>query len=224
MDNNLLQELEEHFNAFINLKDYNQFNTGIVSYFRFIDNKYPLNKVAENLFLSPSSPSILGNINGLYKWFLGGAPRPNISISPMSVQGSGIYIFHNSMIEGAKRLGFRSKGKVILHTATNNKSVCLEGEELRCYSLKRDDPKRFKIILILFRTETGKPASEIACLLGKENPTKTEQDNIKKEIKMINTLFQNHCDVSGELIVHTKMKGKNIYSLNRELFIFEKEK
>ncbi|OHA83723.1 MAG: hypothetical protein A2408_00455 [Candidatus Yonathbacteria bacterium RIFOXYC1_FULL_52_10] len=223
--NNLLQELEKHFSAFIDLENTDDFYTGLVSYFRFIEETYPFNDIAHALFASQSRRiGTLANVNGLYRMIVFGETGIRASISPISKSGSGISTFHTHMIETVNRLWNVEKRKIVLNTTRGNKSICLVGEVLRCYPMKGDAPERFKIITILFKTETGKSAGEVAEVLRKNGADKTVQDNIKKEIKKINVLFRGNCEVMEDLVVHTKVKGKNIYSLNRKQFDFETKK
>ncbi len=91
--------------------------------------------------------------------------------------------------------------------------------------MKGEEPKRFKLILLLFPTETGKSAREIANFLyHTDGIDKNKQALVKREINNINTLFKKKTRTTEELIISPKNKGKNIYSLNRRQFNFEKEK
>lgn len=124
-----------------------------------------------------------------------------------------------------KREVASSKQKVVLQAKRGASSVCvIVGEKVKCYATKGASPMRFKIITILLKTESGKSARTIADKLAKDGANKTVQDNLKKEIRKVNELFKEHCEVPENLILQTRSKGKNVYSLNRDRFVFEVEK
>jgi hypothetical protein len=223
--NNPLEELEKRFTEFAKLRDPEEDAMKFVDYLLFIDETPPLNTIARKIFNDrPFSP-----IPSLYQAVKRAGQEPgkkiwlNLMLEINEIKPF-ISTFHMNMAEGAKQVGLTKMKRIILHTKKGSKSVCLVGETPHCYSIKRSEPERFKIIFILFKTETGKSAREIGDLLKGNGESKIVQDNIKKEIEKINILFQNNCEVSDELIVDTKSKGKNIYCLNRKHFIFQTEK
>lgn len=224
--NNPLEELEERFNAFIELKDPNRFYSGLTSYFHFIEDTFPLNNIAHTLFSSRSNRSVLlHNVRNSYQERVFNKSGNNFPIDPMSVSGSGLFFFHNYMVEAAKQAGLTKKKTVILHQ--KEARICLQSEKPRCYSMriaKGTIPKRFEIIMGLLKTKTGKSAGDIAKLLGKDDAGRITQDNIKKEVRHINKMFKEKLDIEEELITHTESRGKNIYFLNREGFTFHTEK
>lgn len=226
--NNSLEELEERFNALAKLRapeGYSEnYSREFTDYLLFIDETSPLNTIAREIFNNKPFP-----IFPLYQAVKRARQEPGKKIwlelmSEIESLRPFITTFHMQMVEGAKQIGLTSQKRIILHTNKGNKSICLVGEPPRCYSIKGSDPERFKIILILFKTETGKSAREIGDLLKEDGANKTLQDNIKKEIGKINILFKSNCEVSDKLIVDNRSNGKNIYSLNRKQFIFETEK
>lgn len=228
MNNDLLQELEKHYTAFLKQKelDGDAHQAGIISYLRFIEETPIFRNIAHSIFSSPSSPSVIRNdVNDFYQISILHKPnsKPGHPIWLVST-GTGVALFHRYLVEGAKQFGLTNKRKIILHKEKNDNRVCLVGDTLLCYPIKREAPERFEIILVLFGTEAGKSAREIASSLWKKDDGKIIQDNIKKEIEKINILFKSYCDVSDDLIVHDKMKSKNIYFLNRKQFAFEVEK
>lgn len=223
-EDNPLQELDERFKAFVGQQDYDEFYSGVSRYFRFIRDTFPFNQIAQTLFKSNQSSVILDNTNDLYKSFVLNEPDPKYSISPATLSGSGISAFHQRLVSEAKKIGLKNKNLVILHNGETSKSICLTGKTTNCYPIKGRSPKRFEMVYILYKTKTGKSACEIADLLKKNGEDKNVQDKIKKEIVEVNKLFQENCKTSDKLIVHVGIKGKNIYSLNRDQFIFEIKK
>lgn len=107
--NSLIQELETHFQSFIKEKDYDKFCRSITSYFQFIEDTYPFNEIAQRLFSSRSSPTILHKVSGLYQMFVHNKKDPRFSISSQSVGGSGLSTFHSLLKEKAKQLGLNTK-------------------------------------------------------------------------------------------------------------------
>lgn len=106
MASNLLQELEEHFNAFVETKDPDKFHSGIVSYFRFIEDTFPFNNIARALFSAQKKSVFIYNVSGLYQTFVFNKPNSTgSSIDPWSVGGSGISYFHAEMVAAAKKSG-----------------------------------------------------------------------------------------------------------------------
>lgn len=228
MNNELLQELEKHYSAFLKQKELDDdiYLTGAISYFRFIEETPIFRSIAHSLLSSPLSPSVIRNdVNDFYQTFILHKPNPKRGHPTGSVStGSYITIFHKHMIEGAKQFGLTNKRKIILHKENNDNRVCLVGEMLLCYSMKGEAPERFEIVLYLFEAVAGKSAREIANSLWKREEKKTVQDTIKREIEKVNTLFKKYCHISDDLISCDKLKGKNIYFLNRKEFAFEIEK
>lgn len=224
--NNPLEELERLFNAFINLKDPDKFYSGVASYFRYIEDTYPLNGIAHTIFSSHLNRSVaIYNVSSLYQTIVFHKSGLNSSIDPMSVSESGVFSFHRYMVEAAKQAGLTNKKTIVLHL--KEARVCLLGEEPLCYSIKLmkgELSEMFQIIIRLLKTETGKSAGEIAGYFGKVREDRTTQDNTKKTIIKINKRFQAELGVKEELIVHTKSRGKNVYFLNRERFNFKTEK
>lgn len=225
MNNNAIQELERRYNAFLEQKeldgDANQ--TGAIAYFRFIEDTPVLRNIATSLFSTPSSKSVTWHeANELFQIYVLhksiselGHPTNLVSTN------SGVNRFHRYIVNGAKQFGLTDKRKVILHKESGDNRICLAGETLLCYPMKGEKPERFDIVLGLFKAEAGKSAREIAEFLWKKEKGKVVQDNIKKEIEKINTLFAKHCHASDDLILHDKLKGKNIYFLNKKQFVFE---
>lgn len=222
--NNPLKELEKRFKDFINLKDAHEFFFGFAKYCRFIEDTYPLNNIAHTIFSSSSTPSILINVKKVYESVVNNKKlEPPFFISPEG--GSGIFMFHRYMIEGAKRVGLSNKQKVFLYTKMGDQKICLAGEKPPCSPFRGEEPQRFRIIHpILFRTETGHSARDIADRLGKEGKNKIAQDNTKKTIRAINEKCRKDLEITDDLITHTEQGGKNIYFLNRERFNFEIKK
>ena len=223
----LLGELNKRFNDFIKQKDGIRFFLGLTKYFRFIENNYPLNDIARHIFSSTSTPSVVSNIKGLYERVIFNKPISEgfFGISPESLGGSGLSAFHSLLVENLKKLGFSDKQKIFLYTKKGDQRICLAGENHICVSFKGEATKRFKIVHpILFRTETGHSAREIAELLDKDEKDRIVQDNIKKEIKAIDIKCQKELEIKRDLITKTKQGGKNIYFLNRKHFTFEPKK
>ena len=113
MNDNLLQELEKHFDDFINLKDPDKFYSGLRSYFRFIEDTFPFNNIAHTLFSSRSTPSLLrSNTSALYESLVFNKPN-NFTINPidpMSIKASQLSSFHSYMKDGFSRLFTRDTG------------------------------------------------------------------------------------------------------------------
>ncbi len=231
--NDPLEELEKRFDAFAKLRnplqDLEKISAGVFDYLLFIDKTSPLNSIAREVFNeNPSSPifQLYQKVrhaeqecsNPYQKIWLDFALEIE-SLRPF------IRIFHMQMVEGAKQAGLTRKRNIVLHL--KEARICLMNEKQHCYSMRLKGgtiPERFEIIAKLLRTKTGKSAGEIANLLNKDGKNKIVQDNIKKEIKHINTHFQAKLDIKKELIVHMESRGKNIYFLNREDFNFQTEK
>lgn len=105
-------------------------------------------------------------------------------------------------------------------------SVCDESPGGLCYAIRwlknKKKPQRFQIILLLQREKIGgKSAASLATAFGKE--TKSARENIKNEIGEINARFREELEMEDDLIVMYKTGGKNMYSLNREVFNFRIE-
>lgn len=233
MNDEILQELERRYNAFLDQKeiDGDACQTGAISYFRFIEETPILRNIATSVFSVPLSPSVTWHeANDLFQTYILHKPisfeRGN-SVRSM-ITSSGIRHFHRYMVDGVKQFGLSNglsnKQKILLHKESGNNRICSVGKTLHCYSIKGEAPKRFDIVLELFKGGVGRSAREIAAFLHKDEEDKTVQDNIKKEIRKINALFKVYCDVSDDLILHERSKGKNIYFLNREQFSFEVER
>lgn len=116
------------------------------------------------------------------------------------------------------------KKSILLHTNKGEQRVCLENEQPPCYPIRGESPQRFKIIHILYQTKNGKTVREIMSLLNKDEPTKAEQNNLKREIKEINKQFKACLDLRDDLIDIGKSGYKNIYFLNRKRFNFNTKK
>lgn len=221
-NNNLIKELNIYFNVFAKEKDFDKFHRNLSEYFNFIENTYPLKEITRNLFASTNTFSTVRyKVNDLYDLYVFNKRDEGVSISPKSFAGSGMNIFHKLLLNELKKAGYDDKETVTINDGGNSKKVCL-GDS--CYLIKGKDPQRFKIITILFKTKTGKTASEIAELLNKNSKNKTVQDGVKKEIDRLNILFLTNCKTTEKIIVDVSNRGKNVYSLNREYYNFEKEK
>lgn len=231
---NLFDELEKRFIAFANAEDFDKFYIGLTNYFRFIAGNHPLNSIAQSLFLSHKSMLGFDNIKSAYEAIVSDGTLGFHGISP--IEQTGLRIFHGFMIDGLKRAGLIKKKTIILYMADEDemkkndiigeRRICLVDDNPLCLSFKGKgkETQKFKIIRILFGVEkTGKSAREIALSLDK-NGTPIEQDNIKKAIEEINESFQNLSRVKSDLIIITKIGGKNLYFLNRSRFNFAKEK
>lgn len=120
MNDNSLQELEKHFNAFIKVEDPDEFHSGLTSYFRFIEDTYPLRDIAQNIFSSSSGLRIFSNVSGLYQMFVYGKLKHSFSVSPLSVGGSGISIFHTHMVESLKKNGLGRNQRAITKDMDGN--------------------------------------------------------------------------------------------------------
>ena len=235
---NQLDELDEHFATLIKEKDREKFFRAVCEYLLYISDTSPLNSIARG--------ALSGGMERLYKALQKAAKEvgnPTDKIwgdvvrqatgkasayeAPASFWDTDtlrpfVRAFHWRMVEGAFANGLTRKRTIVFHTTDT--SICMLGDEAKCYSIRGGNPQRFKIILILLRTQTGKSAREIARLLYKPSEKKSVQDNLKEEIADINKIFKNNLDVEDELIVRIVQSGKNIYSLNRERFYFRKEK
>lgn len=228
MRNDLLQEIERHYSAFLKQKelDGDAYQTGAISYFRFIEETPIFRDIAHSLFSSPSSPSVIrNNVNDFYQTLILHKPNSKSGYPTGSgLNSSGVAIFHKYLIDGAKQFGLTDKQRIRLHKEKDNNRICLIGEVLLCYPIKGEAPERFEIVLDLFEAVAGKSAREIANSLWKRGEKKTVQDTIKREIEKVNTLFKKYCHIPNDLISCDKLKGKNIYFLNRKEFSFEIEK
>ncbi|NQV93359.1 hypothetical protein HQ403_02570 [Candidatus Kaiserbacteria bacterium] len=105
MSGNPINELEEKFNAFINEKDDHRFFLRLSKYFQFIEDTFPLDNIVKKLFSSPSELSMFKNIEGLYNSIVLHKSPTRFSISPSSVDGSGIRTLHKRLIEEARKSG-----------------------------------------------------------------------------------------------------------------------
>lgn len=223
--NNLLEELESYFKSFINDKAERSFHNGLISYLQFIEDTVPFHEIAHKILFPRPEMIVLSPIKDFYRaTILRDGQNIVFPITPNTIDGSGLFLFHKMLNEGAGKVGLSRRQEVILQTAENDKKICLSGKPMKCYSFKRENPQRFLIVIALLKTESGKSAREIANALNKDGANKIVQDNIKKEIGNINKLFKEHAAVKDNLISKVESGGKNIYFLNRDRFSFSKEK
>lgn len=220
--NNPSKELEKYFRVITKAKNWDERYSAVINYFRFIGDTYPLNDIAKSILSSSTRPTIFSNVNKIYGYVVLGESDHNFYID----NGNGISLFHSYMIENIKRVTPPVKEADVKKTIIlkrKSKSICLVSEKPLCYTIKGEYAQRFQMVYILFRTETGKSAREIAQDLSKDG-TRTEQDNIKKEIGAINEKFKKDLEIKSGLIISTKPGAKNLYFLNRKRFNFEVEK
>lgn len=221
MTRNLLQELDYKFIELTKQNDEYKFYGQLKDYFNYIENTHPFKELANNLFQSPTSMLVVRTVRQIYDQVLFNKKNNFIPINPENLSGSGVFVFHSQLVEKAKQLNLDSKQEIIIEKETGSQRVCLIGSQTHCYKPSKNNSKRFKIILILLRSKTGKTAEEIQALLDKSKKNgKVAQQNIKDDIKEINKKFSEDCFTNLDLISYDKSGNKNRYFLNRNSFKF----
>ncbi len=112
-----LKTLNELFNDAVNEKDDDKLFSLITRYFHFIKNTYPLNGIADTLFSSSSSGVLIKNISKLYNAIINHKQfDASVSISHLSVKGSGLISFHTELVNNLNKIRISGKQKIIKET------------------------------------------------------------------------------------------------------------
>jgi len=211
-----LKELERRFNKILEPEDESRepytlpkAPQAIKEYLLFVEETSPFNTIAREMREKYPSTSTM-----LLEKIRTGA----VGVVDMSMARPFARSLHLHLVEELKKqIRAGRKGLVFYEKGGR---VCLVGNETRCYPTRAEAPQRFEIVKILLRTRSGKSASEIAQMLGKNlaQKNKSVQDNIKDDIDAINEKFMEKTDTDKKLILCSRPGKRNIYVLNREDF------
>jgi len=218
-DNNVLRELDDIFKSFVDLEDYDRFFSGLMRYFEFIGKKYPFREIVADVLASPGIYMV--NVKAMYENIVLGKKNEQMAfLSPMNKKE--ILRFHDLIIGEGKKFGFEMKINLVIDTSPSNQRIYLEEDPTKTLSFKGVDTDRFKILLKLSSVQGGKTVDELVEFLHK---TKKESGgNIMKSIKKINERFRDDVNVDHDIITRSKIKNKNIYFINKEVFLIMKKK
>lgn len=222
---NSLNELEKHFDILVVEKQPEKYSQALADYLLFIEETSPFNTIARRMDKPMIVSALYKELEQLLKKNNGMTPAV-LSYSFWDIEHTRPFVrtFHDRIIKRAIDQGLTRKKTIILDEKIGNQRICLVGKEPLCYPLKGEETERFKIVLILYRTETGKTAGEIFELLYHKKADKDDQNKIKIAIREINFLFKKDTGSDRDLIPFNKNRGKNVYFLNRKDFNFKKEK
>ena len=225
MEANILAELEELFDKVVQEKEFEKYTLALVDYLLFVEEVQPFNTISRKIEKSFEISRLYKELDKIIKDNNGRIPKV-FSYSFCNIQRSrmALRIFHSGLVEKAKKQGLRNKDVVLLFDRKGDQRVYFLEDSSRCYSFRGKNTQRFKIINILFRTKTDKTIKDITRLLNKNENNKIITDNLKDEIKETNKNFKSNLKIKNNLIAINETGSKNLYSLNRNDFIFEKKK
>lgn len=239
---NLQEELTERFNTLVELKDPEKFFFAFTEYLRFIQDTSTLSGIARQIF----ADGLCSEVGRFYKtlhempfvetkkiWanshrrMLGLQEEYDTGLFGFSVGDvPGMIkcqarLFHLEMESATKKWLAGNKIRILINK--KDTTIYLAEDLTKNYPIKsrgeyksKGVPRRLQILLIFGKQVGGISAKILTKKLGTKDESGT-----RKEIVEINRLFRGKVSDKGKLIIWKEKGGKNIYSLNYEIFEFD---